>query len=428
MDYKIRDGIEVEDMVENICTKMFFSDFVVRNPMYMKIDGTQKEAADLLVPFKNHLLVFQVKSKIEYKKASEKSEIDFGRIAKVTNSAIKQLKTIKRAIENNWLKELTTVKGYKISFVPKDYTQIIGIVVVDLIGEEKFSWDERTGFVGNYLFRHNMPIHIFTRDEFEALSTELDTLPDLVTFLDIRQLFIERRLFLLPVPILDFLVFYKTKPDEVDRILENRTNLILEEGMWETYLDKFASVIRRRNELNKPRYLIDAIIDYLHTSVGYTDFDHVAKELGITGQGSIEGYLTSARELASLSRLERRILGERLLRCMKNAETQEQSYSLVMNENDASAFLVLSMSGDRSKRQSTLYLLCAMAYCYLNLNQIIGISTESLNVSFRSYDVFGLKETKILNHDELAEQAKSFFSKPYTPEVTEYQGRIDQID
>jgi hypothetical protein len=47
----MRNGNEVEDLVEIICTKMFFSDFVVRNPTYAKSGGTEKEAADLLVPF-----------------------------------------------------------------------------------------------------------------------------------------------------------------------------------------------------------------------------------------------------------------------------------------------------------------------------------------------------------------------------------------
>ena len=68
-------------------------------------------------------------------------------------------------------------------------------------------------------------------------------------------------------------------------------------------------------------------------------------------------------ELASLSRLDRRILGERLLRCMRIADSKDISYSMTMNEKEKSAYLVFSASGDRSKRQHRLYTLCAMAYC-----------------------------------------------------------------
>ena len=105
---------------------------------------------------------------------------------------------------------------------------------------------------------------------------------------------------------------------------------------------------------------------------------------------------------------------------MRRAEKQEQSYSLIMKERDASAFLVLSMSGKRSKRQLGLYLLCAMAYCYLGLKKIVGIATEPLSAKYRSYDALGLKAVKFEHHDDLAEQAKNFFSKPYRPEFTEY--------
>jgi len=84
---------DVEDLVEIICTKMFFSDFVVRNPKFTKNGGVEKEAADLLVPFGKYLLTFQIKSKLEKKKASEKSDVDFNRITKIVGEAANQIKT-----------------------------------------------------------------------------------------------------------------------------------------------------------------------------------------------------------------------------------------------------------------------------------------------------------------------------------------------
>jgi hypothetical protein len=175
MKYSRRSGNDVEDLVEVVCTKMFFSDFTVRRPKYTRVDGLEKEAADILVPFGNYLLAFQVKSKIEKKKSSEKSDIDFSRITKVANKAIAQLKTIHRIVKNKWIDRLTTVKGYEIPFATSNFKEIIGIVVLDLIGEEEFPEDERTELIGNYVFEHNMPIHVLFRYEFEALSYELDT-------------------------------------------------------------------------------------------------------------------------------------------------------------------------------------------------------------------------------------------------------------
>ncbi len=208
-------------------------------------------------------------------------------------------------------------------------------------------------------------------------------------------------------------------------LLIHLLHLYLEDSIWQSYQDTHSDIIKQRNEFNEPSYFIDVIIDHLHTSVDFSLSDDNIIELGLSGQGTLEGYLTSARELASLSRLERRILGERLLRCIKLADSQEQSYSMIFHEFEKSAYLVLSMAGKRSIRRLRLYQLCAMVYCYFNANKIIGIATEQLSTHLRSYDVVGLKNTKFENHEELAEQAKSFFGKPYRPDITEYKGRIE---
>ena len=59
-----------------------------------------------MVPFGKYLLAFQVKSKKEHKKASEKTDFEFDRFTRVANEAVEQLKTIKRVIENRWLEKL----------------------------------------------------------------------------------------------------------------------------------------------------------------------------------------------------------------------------------------------------------------------------------------------------------------------------------
>ena len=80
-------GKRGEELVQTICTRMFFSDFTVTNPKYTKSDRNQKEAADILVPFRNVLIAFQVKSK-EEKKLSGKTSVDYGRITKKCEDGI----------------------------------------------------------------------------------------------------------------------------------------------------------------------------------------------------------------------------------------------------------------------------------------------------------------------------------------------------
>ena len=85
-------GKRAEELVQTICSKMFFADFTVTNPKYTKADRNQKEAADILVPFRDVLIAFQVKSK-EEKKLGGKSSVDYGRITKKVEDGIDQLKT-----------------------------------------------------------------------------------------------------------------------------------------------------------------------------------------------------------------------------------------------------------------------------------------------------------------------------------------------
>jgi hypothetical protein len=415
-----RSGEESEDLLEILCKGMFFSDFIVRNPTYKKPKGKEIEIADLLVPLGEELLAIQVKSRYEPEPASERDDIEFKRITKTIESGVSQVKTIKRAIQHGWIKKLKTVRGLEIEVDPDSIRSVIGIVIVDLVGEELYPRSERTQLYASYTESEEIPIHVFLADEFLTISRELDTLADFLRFLKkIRELY-KRGLFVIPPDTLDFLAFYKMDPNKVDNILESGTNLFLEEGIWESYLLDHADSIARRDELNKPSYLIDAVIDYLHTSVGYDVTPEWIKDRGQHGQGTVASYLEIARELATIPRINRRILGERFMRCLKDSMIKGQAFSIVVSEDDKTGYLILAQSGDRSKRQEFLYSLVAMAYCYLGLKKIIAIGTEPLHGEGRSYDVYVLANVEFENAEELSEQAIEFFGQPYKHTGTEY--------
>src|SRR4051812_42530395 len=156
---------------------MFFSDFTVTNPKYTKSDRNQKEAADILVPFKDVLIAFQVKSK-EEKKLAGKTSVDYARITKKCEDGIEQLKTIKRALANNRFSNLRTVKGYDLPFSCSAVKKTVGVVILDLIGEERIPPEERTCIWNGFTVKFGIPIHVFMRQDFEAISSKLDTMPD----------------------------------------------------------------------------------------------------------------------------------------------------------------------------------------------------------------------------------------------------------
>lgn len=416
-------GIETEDLIEQICSKMFFSDFTIRSLKFTKSSGNQKQAADLLVAFDTTLLAFQVKTKHETKAASEKTDVDFRRIEKAVESAVTQLKTTRRALKNRRFCHLRTVRGFDLPFDSQTLEKVVGIVILDLIGEEEFPQEERTAIFNGFDFRFDMPIHIFTREDFERLSEEIDTLPDFIKFLNTREVLCSQGLLVSGTLELDFLTTYKTQPDLIQRAIEDGVHLYIQEGTWEHYVTEYVEDITRRNWLNQPSYLIDAVIDWFHSSVdfdlGVSLFNRPEAKL----QGTVQGYLAVAVELAKIPRLERRTIGERMLRCMHKADQVGHGHSLIMSPEQQTATLVLASDRPRQQRATSLYNLAAMAYCAYDLSQIIGIATEPLWHELRSYDAIVLQDVKFENAEQLREEAKYAYGEINYRHSTEYGGQ-----
>jgi hypothetical protein len=415
-----RSGKESEDIIELICTSMFFSDFVVRNPEFTKPGGKRIELADLLVPFGNTLLVFQVKSRSQTTTPSEKSDVEFQRLTNAIDEAVGQVKTIKRALSHDWLRGLETARGYSIDVDPSDISNVIGIVVLDLIGEETLPIEDRSQLFGSYIFMNGLPIHVLLASEFFELSHELDTLPDFLRFLEVNRGLYEKDLILIPPSTLDLLALYKMQPDMIEDAISRNTHLLIEEGMWDAYHANHSREISTRDRLNQPSYLIDIMIKEMHTGVGYEIPPNYHQPNPLIGYGTAQSYLDVTRELSSLSRLDRRILGERLQRCLDRSMKVGEAFSAMIDSNQNAGYLVYCISGNRAERQSRLELLTSMLYCRHKLDKVIGIATEPLVGEGRSYDVIGYSGVTFKNSEQLAEQAKQFFGELRTATGSEY--------
>jgi hypothetical protein len=409
MEQNCVQGKEAEDLVEKICNKMFFSDFTVRNPKFKNARREEKEAADILIPFDNYLLAFQVKTKIEKKSATQKTDVDYKRIERVIEKAIDQLKTIKHALSLNRITELTTVRGYTIPFTCASVEKLIGVVIIDLVGEENFPKTDQTLILNGFTVRNDIPTHIFMRYEFEAISSEIDTLPDFVDYLMNREVLYGNNMFLVPPHELDLLSMCKLYPERVQKATESQANIIVEDGIWEQYQDQFADEIKKRNELNGPSYMIDQVINWLHSSVGFELNTEVLQHIKHKFQGTIEGYLAISIVLAKIPRLQRRLIGEKMLRCLRQADDIGHGHSLIVDKYTNSGVLVISISGTREQRARALYNLAAMAYCGYNLKKLLGIATEPLTVHLRSYDVVHFDGVRFENCIVLKEEAKTAF-------------------
>lgn len=156
-------GKKAEELVSHICSKMFLPDFVVKNPKFKKRNRVENEMADVLVLFQDFLIGFQVKAKYEFKKATEKSDKDIKRIYKRIADGIHQLSSIKSAIDVHDVININNSAGIEIQLDSNKVNKIIGIVILDLIGEEVFSENEQSDILGGFAYHDGIPVHIFLR-------------------------------------------------------------------------------------------------------------------------------------------------------------------------------------------------------------------------------------------------------------------------
>lgn len=407
-------GIEVEELVEKICTKMFFSDFTVRSTKFKKANKKELEAADILIPFDDVLLVIQVKTKLDKEPFSEKSEKELNRINNKIEEGIEQIKTIKRAISNSSITEVETTRGYKIPFNSEKFKKTIGVVILDLIAQDVARADETTTIVNGFEIRYDIPIHIFKRNEFEIISSEIDTLPDFIQYINTREELFSKRLFATPPFELDLLALYKVDPENIRTAIQENSLIIVSHEYWGWYTKEGDELSRKRDLYNQPSYLIDEVINWLHSSVGCNPSEY-GINLNSFGyfddnlQGTVQAYLAVATELAKTSRLTRRKLGEKMFECVERASKNGLAYSLIVDQENKSGIIILSSEKDRTERSKLLYSVSVAGYCLQDLTKIVGFATEPLGASMRSYDAIFLSGVYFENKAEVVENAKKMF-------------------
>ncbi len=332
------------------------------------------------------------------------------------------MKTAINAIKNQRFKKLTTARGIEIPFDSTAQWKMLGIVVIDLLGEKEYAEEERTAIYNGYTKEPGIPTHIFLRSTFEAMASELDTLPDLMNFLAIRERLLESRVLARITDDRDLLAIYKMNPDLVNQAGDGGCDtLVISAESWNEYRERYPEDIQRRNQRNTVSLLVDGAISWLHKSIGHRIEVGGPDELNLE-QGTVEAYLRAAHAFASLTRLERRNVGETLQNVMLRAQDKGDAYSVWRRADADWGVLCLSSGGSREERYRAIINLSAMAFCHLGLRRLLGIATEPANETERSFD-FSLLEDEPFGPDDRrywAERAKGVFGEEQRSRTSEY--------
>lgn len=402
-------GRIVEDYIEKLCAYTFFSDFIVRSPKYTKSKGREKEIADILLVFNDILIPFQVKTKIEIKKGSEKKATDFKRIEKKIEDAAGQLKVSKDAFDNDLIQDLVSARGLPIEFRKEVINKLYGIVILDLIGEEEFEDSEKTGAFGGFIVKHDMPIHVFMRDEFEVILNCFDTLPDFLEYLETRQLLKEKNYIPILTSELDLVACIKMNPEVIQDCKKGViTKLILHET-WSGFEDEYIKILLPSYR-ETFTFMIDHVINILHKTIGHETEFQLPNKTNVENLGTPENYLQIAKFLGKFNREERRIIGKKFVEKMVKADKKGNGHTIIMSQDKTEGLLFYSTSSDRQSRGEEFYLLCASAYCLFGLVKIVGITTDPASARERSYDFIFMEGVSFSNKVDLIEFGKTQFN------------------
>lgn len=309
MDAK-KKGDTGEQAVNSIASKTYLKYWCYPNPLDEL--GDKKEICDLLIQFKNTLIIFSVKNY-----SFDGNYLRYFR--NTLNKAVNQIHGAERKIVNG--KRSISIKHPEKGIEEIDPSKISDIhrIIVNLNTRPLF-------YPGGRITKGKNYVHILNWNSFLRLVIELDTIPDFIDYLKTREaIFAKRELILLTGAESDYLpetniqlIQYtenqhqEEKPylllsgNELDLLADyylndrqfNKHISSLEydgmsyemDGKWEEYLQK-KEVIRKKND-DKYSYFVD---EFVRREVLYK---------------SSQMNLELATELLSLSRFERRMLGK----------------------------------------------------------------------------------------------------------------------
>jgi hypothetical protein len=272
-----------------------------------------------------------------------------------------------------------------------------------------------------------------THAELADLLTELSTAGDLVHYLKARAAFFAKHMFLGNSE-LDLLAMYKIDPEQFFINIDKYDRITIGDDIWKEFARLDAR--QRRAEMDHPSLLVDMIIDSLH-ECRHAKLPHVEERKARLGQpvASGEAYAKVAVELAKIRRINRRIIGEKLIEmssnCIKQGRDRCFAHSAMTRDGTTVVFMV-SKSG-REERLQSLEMATMGALLKCNVNRVVGIVTEpvmgGLGYSVDAFMIAGKPDHfRKRMSPELLNRLLKKFGEPRKPDVTEFGGPNRQVD
>lgn len=415
-------GTHSEDSVERILSTSYLADFVVRSPKYEKAKAGQKEVADLLLPFGDDLVCFQVKSRQVPAENEGLDDKEIGRISRRVDQAIQQVKIIREALGSGLITEVENLRGIALPFPIQEPRRITGIVVLDVRHPDSWTEEDRVVIYGGLDKVHGISVHVFLLDDFDLIARELDTLPDLLHYLRVREDLMLRRAVFPLVAERDFLAVYLTQYGLIEDCLSGKIGgLMVTEGTWDGVVKERAEEFSKRAEKKRASRVFDKLVEEAHRCIGFDPASEGPRVYGTsstptTKAASPQDYVEVVRELSKVHRVDRMVLGEKILEKAKRADTDPKGFSYFASKpanTDGTLLVFLASRLDRTKRRDYLWKVSAAAYARFQPKRLVGIAAQNYGASSGSQDYLFIGEgASFDDQEDLLRAASQIFQDP----------------
>ncbi|MCL4199585.1 MAG: hypothetical protein KJZ69_18980 [Phycisphaerales bacterium] len=414
-----------EDFVEWLCQAPLGRDFLFRGQKYPGPNG-EIELCDLLVLLDDTAILIEVKT-ADREKRPDRTEEEWAEFAnRRMKQALSQIERGVNAIRSGRVQQIENDRQGRVPIDPAKIRHVYGIAVVDHPTLDKWGGGPILECNGG-----DVSVLTTTHIELQALLSELSTVGDLVDYLQARELFFEKNQ-LMGVTELDLLATYKPDPERFREWVANHAVVVIGEGCWEGF--EKLDVREQRSIADEPSLIVDILIDHLHESA-HASLPHIDRRLAqlVDPVEPAAAYVTVVSELARIRRLDRRLIGEKLIEKSRKCVEQKRDRWFLSasrrHEHAACVFLV-STSG-REERLQMLEMMTIGAMLKLRERRVLGIATEPVQGGYGfSIDAIMIcedpKEVERRLPPDMRDFLHSQFGPPLKSNATEFGTATDE--
>lgn len=388
-------------------------------------DGKDEiELCDLLLLLDDTAVLMEVKT-ADRAKRPNRTEQEWSDWANVRlKKALEQIERGAKALTAGLVKEVENDRQGRISVDPAKIKHIYGIAIVDHPTLDKFGRGPRLDAGGL-----TVSVLTSTHAEFTDVLTELSTPGDLIDYLEAREQYFAKHT-MTGITELDLLAFYKVDPEAFSQQITEYDAVIIGEGCWQEYAKQAGRKLRA--ELDRPSYLVDAIIDRLHEARFATPphIEEWRKRAGPSADPAA-AYASIASQLARIRRIDRRVIGERLVEKSKRCLEQKRDrwFASSSKSDDRATIVFLVSTSDRETRMKSLSFVTMGAMLKTGARCVIGVAVEPVTAETgSSVDALMLtgdpEEYRRRIPAEMLEQLVGQFGEASVSNITEFGGLV----